>query len=141
MNIDELVRKIYNVLEPIIGECEFSNDLTLSYSVGNSAIFINIKEYQGRPVIELSSPVVMNPKINQGMLETLNSYNVEEEFTLAYIEGNVNFIIARGQLDADFFDEKQFSLKLKRLTSYSLALVEPLTTILFGQSFAEFHSK
>jgi|LakMenE18May11ns_1017448.scaffolds.fasta_scaffold9631043_3 hypothetical protein len=43
-SMDNLIKKITNVLQPKIGPCQFKDDLTLSYAVASTAIWIAIKE-------------------------------------------------------------------------------------------------
>jgi hypothetical protein len=139
--VEDLVKKVLKVLNPIVGDCTFREDLTLSYKVGSSAIWIAIKEKRGRIIVDIGSPVIINPKITDGLLESLNSYNVEETVTLVYVEGKVNMVIARCEIDGEFFNEKEMALKLKQVTDHSLSLSHNLKVFWAGETFEEFRGE
>lgn len=137
-SMDNLIKKITKVLQPKIGPCQFKDDLTLSYIVASTAIWIAIKEKRGRLIVDIASPVVMEPRIIEGLLETLNAYNLEESITLVFLEGNINMVIARCEMDEEYFSEEEFSLKLKQLTDYSLSLSPNLKVFWAGKTYLEY---
>ena len=139
---NHLIRKILKVLYPIVGPCEFNEDLTLSYKFDSTAIFVAIKEKRGRIIIDISSPVIVNPKITEGLLEALNSSNIEETVTLVFVKGKeIDMVMARCEIDAEFFNEKEMNLKLKQVSEHSLTLSHYLKTFWAGKTFADFHEK
>jgi|688.fasta_scaffold230087_3 hypothetical protein len=95
---------------------------------------------RGRFIVDIASPVVMDPRIIEGLLETLNAYNLEESISLVFLEGNINMVIARCEMDGEYFSEEEFSLKLKQLTDYSLSLSPNLKVFWAGKTYLEYQA-
>lgn len=139
-DIEEIKKKIEKSLKPIVGNIQFLNSNGLSFHHGKTATFINVKKRNSVVIVDLMSPVLMNLKIEDGILDVCNSYNLEEKFTLVYNNtGKDKFLLLRDEFRGEFFDAEEFQIKIRSMGMDAENLIGKLSPFWPGETFSEFH--
>ena len=143
-DIEEIKKRIIKAIKPLklIGNLEFHNSDSLSFPHESTATFINVKRRNYAVIVDLMSPVLMEPKEDAGLVEFCNSYNLTNRYTLVYDNAEENkFLILRTEFRGEFFNSEDFEIKIRSMKIDAETLINELKTRFNGKTYSEFHSR
>ncbi len=142
-DIEEIKKRIIKSIKPLklIGKIEFNSFNILIFPHDSTATFIKVKKRNYTVIVEIMSPVLMDPKEDVGLLELCNSYNLENRFTLVYDNAGKNkSLILRTEFRSEFFNEEDFEIKIRSMKNDAEVLIKDLKPRFLGKTYSEFQS-
>ena len=140
-DIEEIKKRIIKSIKPLklIGNIEFNSFDILIFPHDSTATFIKVKKRNYTVIVEIMSPVLMDPKEDVGLLELCNSYNLENRFTLVYDNAGKNkSLILRTEYRSEFFNEEDFEIKIRSMKNDAEVLIKDLKPRFLGKTYSEF---
>jgi hypothetical protein len=140
-DIEEIKKRIIKSIKPLklIENIEFNSFDSLIFPHDSTATFIKVKKRNYTVIVEIMSPVLMDPKDHVGLLELCNSYNLENRFTLVYDNaGEKKSLILRTEFRSEFFNEEDFEIKIRSMKNDAEVLIKDLKPRFLGKTYSEF---